>query len=132
MTLVCATGRERGVRPMPKSAGVCIQCSKPIQPGTGKTLKTREAVHARCLVRLTILHAMNVRERATDVKGKADVAVEWARQLVTESRRLRTCPICLTPLSAGRSLLFQGDLLVHASCWQENRSDEPSPPPDGC
>ena len=30
----------------------------------------------------------------------------------------RTCPVCGVPLVAAGSVLFQGDSLVHARCWQ--------------
>jgi hypothetical protein len=29
------------------------------------------------------------------------------------------CPVCERPLAAGGSVLFQGDQLVHAICWQD-------------
>src|SRR5262245_38865532 len=31
------------------------------------------------------------------------------------------CPLCARPLSEGPSLLFQGDVLVHAACWSPVR-----------
>jgi hypothetical protein len=31
------------------------------------------------------------------------------------------CPLCARPLCEGPSLLFQGDVLVHAACWSPVR-----------
>ena len=101
----------------------CIRCSKPITPGTAAQYAGRP-VHMRCLARATALEAIEKEDRASRELQRARALVERASKLVERAREVqRTCPVCERPLKDGGSLLFQGDVLVHAICWRA----EPDP-----
>jgi hypothetical protein len=37
-----------------------------------------------------------------------------------------SCAVCGVPLATGRSVIFQGDHLVHATCWQAEAPGAPT------
>jgi len=92
----------------------CPRCSRSIRPGAGKRLPTGETVHVRCLARNSQAEVQAVR------KDAADVAQE-SRSLTDKAARLRGCAVCGRRLNRGGGLLFQGDRLVHALCWNPGR-----------
>jgi hypothetical protein len=78
----------------------------------------------RCLMRATHLEAIDQEDRASRERQRAQSLVERASELVEQAREVRrTCPVCERPLKDGGSVLFQGDVLVHAICWRA----EPGP-----
>jgi hypothetical protein len=80
----------------------------------------------RCLARETRLDALEQQDRARREAERASEAILYARQLVdTVRRRTTRCPACGEPFTPSRSVLFWGDLLVHADCWRRD------PPPTG-
>jgi CheY-like chemotaxis protein len=107
----------------------CPRCSKPITPGTASQFAGRP-VHMRCLARATQLASLEVQDSARQVKRRARRLVERAAALVAEARAFqRDCPVCGHPLSQGGSLLFRGDVLVHATCWRGDLTPPGAPPP---
>jgi hypothetical protein len=92
----------------------CPRCSKSIRPGAGKRLPTGETVHVRCLARNSQTEAQAVRKDAADV-------AQPSRSLTNQATRLRACAVCGRRLNTGGGLLFQGDRLVHALCWDSGQ-----------
>jgi hypothetical protein len=41
------------------------------------------------------------------------------------------CPVCNEPFAKSRSVLFQGDQLVHAACWRDDHKPFDATPPAG-
>jgi hypothetical protein len=39
-----------------------------------------------------------------------------------------TCPVCAERLGTSRGVLFQGEQLVHATCWRVPDADRPTSP----
>jgi hypothetical protein len=82
-----------------------------------------ERVHARCLARATQIEA---RERQADsqaAQARAQETLDQSTRPLAALRQRPMCPVCQRPFLAGAGVLFQGDQLVHALCWQ------PEPPP---
>jgi hypothetical protein len=97
---------------------VCTRCSKPVTPGTAAQYGGRP-VHLRCLARDTQLASVEQQDRATGERQRAMAAVARANELVNTVRRKQThCPVCREPFGMSRTVLFQGEQLVHAACWQ--------------
>src|SRR5262249_44344577 len=92
-------------------------CSKSIRPGGGIRLTTGETVHVRCLARDSKSRPVGLKaETKAPSKEAADVA-QGSRELTGQAARLRACAVCGKSLNTGGGLLFQGDQLVHALCW---------------
>jgi hypothetical protein len=73
----------------------------------------------RCLAWATGLDAIEQLDRASREHQRAQGVVERASKLVGQAREVqRTCPVCERQLKDGGSLLFQGEVLVHAICWR--------------
>ena len=100
----------------------CIRCSKPIRLGTASQLYGRP-IHIRCLVSETRLDAVEKLDRAGRETERARAALNEAKALVTGATDATHCPACGEPFTLRRSVLFQGDQLVHADCWR----DDPKP-----
>jgi hypothetical protein len=98
------------------SVPTCPRCGKPIRPGTGTTLPSGAPVHVPCLASET-----ETIERPDE--STAPAQDEAGRRVRFSAATRQGCPVCHHPLSAGGSVLFQGDRLVHALCWR------PEPPP---
>jgi hypothetical protein len=97
---------------------ICSRCSKPVTPGTASRYEGPPA-HIRCLARAIQLEATEQQNRARETRKRADALVERASELSAQARaRPWLCPVCTQLLSAG-SLLYQGDVVVHATCWRE-------------
>ena len=105
---------------------VCVRCSKPITPETGSQLQGR-AVHMRCLARKTQLDSIEQQDTARRLVECAKAAVRRAAERVTMTRRLTHCPACGKPFTLRRSVLFQGDQLVHAACWRADATPDTRP-----
>lgn len=96
----------------------CARCSKPVTAGTASQYGGR-AIHMRCLARDTQLAAIEQQDRAAEARHRATEAMARANELVNTVRRSQThCPVCREPFAMSRGVLFQGDKLVHAACWQ--------------
>jgi hypothetical protein len=97
---------------------ICFRCSKPVRPGTGQPLAGGDRVHARCLVpQMTVLVLASRAIAQADTVRAPDLIARGPRVC-----HLAGCPVCGAPLSRGRSLMFQGEQLVHAGCWQQGTS----------
>jgi hypothetical protein len=73
----------------------------------------------RCLARETQLASIEQQDRAAKERERAAAATSRATELVNTVRRSQThCPVCREPFAMSRSVLFQGDKLVHAACWR--------------
>jgi hypothetical protein len=58
-------------------------------------------------------------DRAAEMQANAPAVRERARRVMERSRaRDRACPVCDRSLQNSRTVLFQGDQLVHAACWR--------------
>src|SRR5262249_47478459 len=108
----------------------CPRCSKSIRPGGGMRLTTGEAIHVRCL-------AWDSRKRPVGLQGEGQAVGEEAAAgaqrspLTDQAARLRACAVGRRSLKTGGGLLFQGDRLVHALCWdasQGSSADKDSTP----
>ena len=78
-------------------------------------------VPSTCAVfaRDTQLASIEQQDRAAETRRRAAVATSRATELVNTVRRSQThCPVCREPFAMSRSVLCQGDKLVHAGCWQ--------------
>jgi hypothetical protein len=83
-----------------------------------------------CLARGTQLEAIEQRDRASREAARSAAAIDGANGLVTPWRRSPTCcPACGEPFALSRSVLFQGDHLVHAACWRDDPKPLDDPPP---
>jgi hypothetical protein len=101
---------------------ICPRCAKPITPGNAAQIAGR-AVHMRCLARDMQLEAVEKPDGTREIE-RAAIALDQANGLVNRVRRKQThCPACGEPFALSRSVLFQGDRLVHADCWR----DDPKP-----
>jgi hypothetical protein len=97
---------------------VCVRCSKPVAPATAAQHDGRP-VHVRCLARDTQLASIEHQDRAAQARERAAAATSRATELVNTVRRSQThCPVCREPFAMSRKVLYQGDKLVHAGCWQ--------------
>jgi hypothetical protein len=97
---------------------VCVRCSKPVTLGTAAQ-HADPPVHLRCLARETLLTSIERQDRAAESRQRAAAAMTRANELVNTMRRSQTnCTVCREPFAMSRNLLFQGDKLVHAACWQ--------------
>jgi hypothetical protein len=86
----------------------------------------------RCLARATLLDAIERQDRAIGERARARDLVDRAAELVAHAREVqRSCPVCERPLKDGGSLLFQGDVLVHAICWRSEPGSGEVPPSCG-
>jgi hypothetical protein len=84
----------------------------------------------RCLARDTQLEAMEQQDRASRQTERAATAIDRANGLTSSVRRKQThCPACREPFALSRSVLFQGDVLVHADCWRDDPKPLDDPPP---
>jgi hypothetical protein len=110
-------------------AQVCSRCSKPITPRTGSQLYGR-AIHIRCLAGETVRESIEQQDRASLERGRAQTAMGRAEELIDAVRRIpKMCPVCGERFGAHRGVLFQGDALVHAACWQPSQGpDRPAEP----
>jgi hypothetical protein len=108
-------------RESPAPEPACFRCSKPIAPGTAAQRYGRP-VHMRCLSEETRLDSIEQQDTARRLVECARAAVSLAAKRVNMARRLTHCPACGEPFTLRRSVLFQGDQLVHAGCW---RADPP-------
>jgi hypothetical protein len=86
----------------------------------------------RCLARDTKLEALEQRDRVAlarprirAAKPRAEKLLDWVRDVQ------RDCTACGQPLSTNRGVLFQGDHLVHATCWQAEPKPAADLPPAG-
>jgi len=96
---------------------ICVRCSKPIRPGTGIPTGGRR-VHVRCLAEDTRLQSIEQQDRASRESARAKSLLKQARETMAKpGAAADTCSACGRSLKNGRSLLFQGDDLVHALCW---------------
>jgi hypothetical protein len=103
---------------------ICPRCSKPIIAGTAAQ-HGGHAVHMRCLATASQLRAIEQQDRASRTRKQAEALVRQASELTEQARAWPwLCPVCDQRLRTGGGLLFQGDALVHATCWREL----PSPP----
>jgi hypothetical protein len=98
---------------------ICARCTKPILPGTSSRVAGR-LFHIRCLARETQLESIEQEDRARRARERAADLTRRAWDLVEQGRRAQRarCPECDRPLADGGGLLFQGERLVHALCWQ--------------
>jgi hypothetical protein len=84
----------------------------------------------RCLARETQLAAAEALDTASQARERAQALVKQAGELMAEPRsNNRICPVCDRPLTDGGSVLFQGDVLVHALCWRMDPPPPIAPPP---
>jgi hypothetical protein len=114
---------------MPVPNPICLRCSKPIKPGTAAQYAGRP-VHMRCLAGDTQRKAIEFEDAASQERQRAQALVQRAEELVAHTKiRNRVCPVCVRPLTEGGSVLFQGELLVHALCWRVDSQWFHDPPP---
>jgi hypothetical protein len=101
---------------------ICSLCCKPFLAGTSPEPYAGGLVHVRCLVRRTQEQARENQATARDGIERARTIGDCARALIEEVRTLRgePCPACGGSLANGRGILFQGEQLVHTSCWGES------------
>jgi hypothetical protein len=85
----------------------------------------------RCLAREIELESIEQRDRARREAERAAAAIQRANELIDSMAwRQTSCSACGEPFVPSRSVLFQGDRLVHADCWRadgELASDAPPP-----
>jgi hypothetical protein len=108
---------------------ICPRCSKPIRPGTGTIHEP--PLHLGCWARAEQLRVVARRDRAGRETDRAAGGVDPAGAAIEDAKAWSgTCPTCGHDLKNGRTLLFQGDELVHAWCWRVTpRPAAPDPPP---
>jgi hypothetical protein len=95
----------------------CVRCGKPIRPGTMSQIAGRP-VHIYCLARDLQAQARDLQQASSQARVRSAATVETAAGLVARARAVRDCPVCGRSLAQGGGVLFQGDRLVHAVCWQ--------------
>jgi len=88
----------------------CLHCSKPVRPGTGVLLEAGERAHVRCLAAVNQLKALEARTASKALHAESEA-------LIARARAMARCVVCKKPLASG-ALFFQGERLVHASCWR--------------
>jgi hypothetical protein len=107
----------------------CVRCSKSVSSGTAFRVAGRP-VHVRCFAGDTQLKAIEQQDRARREADRATAAIDDAKALVNSVRRKQThCPACREPFGLSRSVLFQGDRLVHAACWRADPKPFDDSPP---
>jgi hypothetical protein len=83
----------------------------------------------RCLARDTQLESIEQRDRARRAAEGAAAAIRRANELIDSVAWRQTgCPTCGEPFVVSRSVLFQGDRLVHADCWRAGGETSDAPP----
>jgi hypothetical protein len=110
-------------RPIERSSHPTAFCS-----GGGESMPPGPAdprLHGRGLARRPTIQA-EARAAARTLTHTA-TARNRARRAIGETARLRHCPTCGERLSRARSVLFQGNDLVHAGCWRERRQEATLP-----
>jgi hypothetical protein len=106
----------------------CPRCSKPITAEAASQF-AGAPVHLRCLVREAELEAVAQQDRAGYEMTRARAAQARAAELIDKVRQWqRTCPACGERLGTSRGVLFQGDQLVHATCWRDDPRPLAAPP----
>ena len=78
---------------------------------------TGETVHVRCLAWDSKKRPVGRQAEARAVGEEAADGAQQSRPLTDQAARLRACAVCGRSLNTGGGLLFQGDRLVHALCW---------------
>jgi len=108
--------------PGPEAPLACPRCSKSIRPGSGKLLPTGKTVHVRCPARDSQNRPVGFQAEFQAVGEAATDVAQRSRSLTDHTPCVRLCAACGKSLSAGGGLLFQGDRLVHALCWDPGLS----------
>jgi hypothetical protein len=99
----------------------CPRCSKPVTPDTASQRQGR-AIHTRCLAPAAQLEAIEQQDGASRTPIRPEALVQRVSELAAQARaKPWLCPVCEQRLTTGGRLLFQGDVLVHATCWREPR-----------
>jgi hypothetical protein len=73
----------------------------------------------RCLAPDAALKCVEQQDRAELELRRAKAAHARALELIDKVRERQTaCPVCGERLATSGGVLFQGDFLVHESCWR--------------
>ena len=80
-------------------------------------LTTGETVHVRCLAWDSRKRPGGLQDEGQAVGEAAADRTQQSRSLTDQAAWLRACAVCGRSLNTGGGLLFQGERLVHALCW---------------